>query len=904
MDFRVIYQDGSLGTIIDENPAMDEYTICFDDGVVSAQPRHTFKPDEEYLSYIEAKRQDLINKLRRRFQDNFLNADALFNQPEFLALISPEEYEQEKSLFIQNWIKQLPKGSDGKKATVPDAEQAAAIASTGGHIQVIARAGSGKTETIANRVVFLHKHCNVALGQMLLLAFNRKAAKEMRERLTGKLGEGNVPHIMTFHALALAIIPPEQNRDLLTNDAEGESQGLNRVFQDVIDGYLKDDASQQRIRRLMLAHFKEDWERIIEGGYNLGQEEKLRFRRNLARETLRGEYVKSYGEKAIANFLLEHGISYQYERNHWWSGLNYRPDFTIPPDKPEKRGIIIEYFGLIGDPDYDEQIKLKREYWESKKQDWVLLEYTPNDLANGTEGFEQRLQTELKKLLGTCDKLSEDEIWQLTKKRAIGRFTTAMTGFVGRCRKDWILPDKLAEKVAVHTPLSDVESWFLELACELYTGYLDRLEATNQEDFDGLMQRAAMQVDAGETQFARKAGAGDLRDLRYIFVDEYQDFTELFQRLVEAIRKHNSTAEFFCVGDDWQAINGYAGSDLKFYKNFATYFGESKQRDISKNYRSVRSVVEVGNALMDTLGKPATTDNQDMGGVLVADLKQFMPTLLEEQKFKSGLLTPVILRIVGKVLFETKMNVALLNHANHLFVPSGGRKHIDDYLNLLRNELPEEWRDRVTISTAHRFKGNECDVVIVMDAFERSYPLIHPNWVFARILGESYQEIEAEDRRLFYVALTRARQKLVIITEAGRVSPFLQDIQRHIRIPDVNWDDYPPLPAKTRWLVVKVGGSMDVNMSLKAEGYQFRNLQQRASNGQFGGSNLKSWDKSFLREGFSIQTLQSSGWAINAKQELRCRLSVRVHDDRNQPLAEYEVHAGQWFCVMDKLNAD
>jgi DNA helicase-4 len=56
----------------------------------------------------------------------------------------------------------------------------------------------------------------------------------------------------------------------------------------------------------------------------------LEFRRGLVSETLRGEYVKSHGEKVIANFLFEHDIPYFYEQHHWVSGRNYRPDFTVP----------------------------------------------------------------------------------------------------------------------------------------------------------------------------------------------------------------------------------------------------------------------------------------------------------------------------------------------------------------------------------------------------------------------------------------------------------------------------------------------------------------------------------------------------------------------------------------------
>ncbi|MHC5732844.1 MAG: PDDEXK family nuclease, partial [Nostoc sp.] len=89
----------------------------------------------------------------------------------------------------------------------------------------------------------------------------------------------------------------------------------------------------------------------------------LRYRRSLPREGLDGNYYKSFGEKVIANFLLEHNITYKYERNFWWDGINYRPDFTIVTG--ENQGIVIEYFGLEGDPDYDIMSEQKREYWQN-----------------------------------------------------------------------------------------------------------------------------------------------------------------------------------------------------------------------------------------------------------------------------------------------------------------------------------------------------------------------------------------------------------------------------------------------------------------------------------------------------------------------------------------------------------
>jgi DNA helicase-4 len=90
---------------------------------------------------------------------------------------------------------------------------------------------------------------------------------------------------------------------------------------------------------------------LLQGGYDKSPEEMLRYRRSLPREGLDGTYLKSFGEKVIADFLFEHNIKYRYERNFWWSGVNYRPDFTVFTG--DNQGVIIEYFGLQGDPDYD-----------------------------------------------------------------------------------------------------------------------------------------------------------------------------------------------------------------------------------------------------------------------------------------------------------------------------------------------------------------------------------------------------------------------------------------------------------------------------------------------------------------------------------------------------------------------
>ncbi len=318
---------------------------------------------------------------------------------------------------------------------------------------------------------------------------------------------------MTFHALAYAIVHPDES--ILYNGAEGESQGLSRAFQSVIDDHLQVPKYRAAIRELMLAHFKEDWDQIVAKGYDQSKADFLRIRRSLPRESLRGEYVKSYGEKLIADFLFEHDITYKYERNHWWNDVNYRPDFTV--FKTANSGLIIEYFGLSRDPDYDAMSADKRVYWAGKA-DWTLIEFSPSDITSrGDEGFKDLLKYNLEDQGVECRRLSEDELWLKIRYRAIDRFTTAAVNFVGRCRKLSLSPEELRDRIDAYSPISQVEAMFLDLLETLYSAYLKRLSATGEEDFDGLMQRAATIVDSGATKFQRKSGSGDLGELRRYF---------------------------------------------------------------------------------------------------------------------------------------------------------------------------------------------------------------------------------------------------------------------------------------------------------------------------------------------------------------------------------------------------
>jgi superfamily I DNA and RNA helicase len=876
----------------------------------------------------------MLRELRNQFKSDFTGVLEYLKET-CSGILNEDEFEAEKISFVKNWTKANRKPN----SKLPDDQQIAAISSVHEHTQVTARAGSGKTTTLVTRTLFLMRHCRVAPSEILILAFNRKAAHEIRKRLLSLLDNDaeaeinneidelkaentnrsktaddieakavekvssklniTLPHVMTFHALAYSIVHPEES--LLYDESEGGSQKLSQTVQQVIDDHLRIPKFQEKIRNLMLAHFRDDWERIVEGRHDQSKEEFLRFRRSLPHFSLRGEQVKSYGEKLIANFLFEHDITYKYERNHWWNGINYRPDFTV--FKTEKSGVIIEYFGLTGDPDYDDMSEKKREYWKNK-QNWTLLELNPKDITDkGEIHFYGKIKDALQLLGIPCKRLSEDEIWERIRDRAIDRFTKASKGFIARCRKLSLSVSDLRLKTQTHSALTPEESAFIEIACSIYDAYLNRISATGEEDFDGLMRRATEIVSSGNTIFKRISTDGDLGSLRHICIDEFQDFSDLFYQLLSAIRKSSPEAKLFCVGDDWQAINGFAGSDLKFFKQFKQHVGDSRCLNISTNYRSAPAIVEAGNALMLGHGAPAiaSKEKERIGRVIVSDLDEFEPSITERKDHSGDILTPAILRVLSKALSSSDdTRIVLLCRTNKIpyFInykntaTKGGSRSLDNYLDLIRSSLPKDQRERVTISTAHKYKGLEKKMVIVIDLVQRSYPLIHPDWQFTRILGNSLENIVEEERRLLYVALTRAEEDLFIFTENRNKSPFLDDLERTANLASINWELFPPLQGATGRLVVRIGSqegtwgspTYAIKDLLKASGYQWQSTGWR------------SWTKTMPSTRFSAEILKSEVWSASADG-----IDVRIFDATDKLVAQFLVDDGNWTCVLNNL---
>ena len=284
------------------------------------------------------------------------------------------------------------------------------------------------------------------------------------------------------------------------------------------------------------------------------------------------------------------------------------------------------------------------------------------------------------------------------------------------------------------------------------------------------------------------------------------------------------------------------------------------------------------------LAKPTKSFKEE--GVYKVYLSSFVPTLIEEKRHGGGdFFTPAVLRLVYRLVREKKQDVVILSRTNTIpYV----RKKIGEFENNIKYFLPKNLRGSIKISTTHSFKGNEADNVIIIDATDRRYPFIHPNWIFNQIFGDSLANIYDEEQRLFYVAVTRAKERLFIFTEDGSETPFIKDI----KLETVNWKNSPPVKWGNKLLVKilnkdnsKRESINQISQKLKAYGFDWRI------------SDVSSLQKIIDdREKFNISDLQKENWCKSADS-----IEVNINDEDESILAKYFIDDGKWIKEFDKI---
>ena len=312
----------------------------------------------------------------------------------------------------------------------------------------------------------------------------------------------------------------------------------------------------------------------------------------------------------------------------------------------------------------------------------------------------------------------------------------------------------------------DYSNLFLT-ASEKYQRELSSLLGKHQTTFSGLIKLAIRYLRSGQirTRF------------RYIIVDEYQDLSALRQEFLHLLIG-SSQANLFAVGDDWQAIYGFSGSRVDFTLNFRKFWGDFSLHRISKTYRFGSTLANLSSSFImqdhTQIRKQIQSQKEDSSEPVVEvcgdserlDL-EVLTHYLESLSENSSIL----------LLGRFQIDLFRLAHCSKFNLTSDG---IEFHA---RSDL------KIRFLTVHQSKGLEADYVIILN--NRDAKLGFPAHVKDPPLKAELVKITEElrldqasvneERRLFYVALTRAKKQVILLTVDGKESSFIKELRRKFR---------------------------------------------------------------------------------------------------------------------------
>jgi len=647
---------------------------------------------------------------------------------------------------------------------------------------LLAGAGTGKTSVMVGRTGYLLNSQQAKHSDILLLAYGRKAADEMDGRIKEKLLLDKYSNdkigATTFHSLGLHIIAQVEGKkpslSRFSEDEKAKTQWLESCFEKLINEHVQ-------YRRLIIEYFNQYYyvERNDFDFKSLG--DYYQYLNDNDIRSFKGDKVKSFAELYIANWLFSHGIEYQYEANYehdvkTLQRRQYRPDFFLP-----ELNVYIEYYGLDENGDtapfvdnnaYHETIKWQRNTHQTYQTCCLELSYAQHKkgtLINALDALikNQPIEFELLPDEAVLDSLKESG--------GITQLANLFSQLVG-LYKAACLDVSLEKSVIANAadPKQTVKA--LVLFKPILSHYDAYLKKHAEIDFEDMINKALSYVQTGQFQ----------SPWRYIMVDEFQDISEPRARLVKALRDNNKACSVFAVGDDWQAIYRFSGADVTLTTGFADYFGAIGATTQSTLDTTFRFNNQIGKVATDFISKnPAQIHKtihslQQVPAPAISLLQRDSVTLSKTaynattslnnhviDEIKNGAIDDVLAAISAK----TNKPVSVYFLARFWFqLPSKVE------LERLSIQYP-----LLTLESQsfHASKGKEADYVIIVGLKKGvlGFPSEKATPALLEALLAKKEVFEyAEERRLFYVALTRAKNRVYIIADMAETSCFVKEL--------------------------------------------------------------------------------------------------------------------------------
>ena len=753
----------------------------------------------KYLSYNEYKKiceknnieidEEILNETNRKFIESKL-----------------EEY---KEYFDQLFI------NSGEKINL-DEEQRRIILRDDDYCLINAGAGSGKSTTMAAKVKYLVDKLHIKPEEIVMLSFTKKSSEDLDEKVNDILDLGI--SVSTFHSLGMKfirklypypvqIVGENEQKEIVCNYIKElfkdksklrdliflfkQYENRNYIARGFIQNYEKFDTFEDYFEDYKKRKY--NTEASKKGGIHKYLLNRLNSEKSLY--TIRGEKVKSIGEVRIANFLYINGIDYAYEKifeEKVDEERSYKPDFTV---EYQGKKIYIEYFGLSDCYNeknelnkreinkYNRIRKIKEKYQEAHNYDFINLDYKTPD-----GDFIKTLKKELETRDVEFKRKNDEEVFNRILNNNLNaeffKFTDLITKFIDIFKnmlvdnEDYMFDKRIAEiqeenfKYFCYSQDKIKEAEYrikgIEFLREIYRYYQKYLKEHQMIDYNDMINLTYKNV------IKEVKNKYPELNYKYVIVDEYQDIT--FQRFLFVKRLvEYFNAKLISVGDDWQSIYAFTGSRLELFNKFTEIFINSKDdMYLSTTYRYGQELVDITSKFI------LENDKQSKKSIKAVKTLKNPINIYEYEPFSED---EEIYNLIHKlynenpnyqILILARTNSCLYELANSKFFTKG----IND--TLICKDLPDA---KIEALTMHRSKGLTADQVIVFGLREKIFPSKGRayHWIFEYFKLDTIKEEMpfAEERRLFYVALTRTRNKvyLVVPKSSRSKSEFINEIE-------------------------------------------------------------------------------------------------------------------------------
>lgn len=705
--------------------------------------------------------------------------------PEVIKKIETERMEHNKA-FVKSELEANKLYFDHVLGTYPlDPQQRDSIVKMEDNCLVIASAGSGKTSTIVGKAKYLVEKQHINPARILLLTYTKKSANELSERM-------KIPGLSsgTFHSLAYHIIaevtgqaPSICNADLPLNVFR-RLVLENEQFLSAVDNYVINLQSLMKLEHDYIDAFSYFEDRKKYGIQALFPDVDGKI-----------IFTRSEEEKRLCSILTRMGILFRYECDYPINTRTperrqYKPDFTIyfKDAQNQWQRIYLEHFAIdkngqtprwfgegtkggwkMANQKYIEGIDWKRK--THRQNGTILIETSSANFHDGT--VEQILIGQFAKYGVPIKRRTDKELYDMLIKRNRQMEKTIFTlllSFITLMKANEKTIDGLLETLnpedgRMMTMNEKRNKYILtEVVKPFFDAYQAEMKKNFEIDFtDAIIQATALCRD------------GLWKHYDYILVDEFQDISVDRYKLLQALRSDKPKTKLYCVGDDWQSIFRFAGSDMALFYDFEKYFGFTELCKIETTYRFHQPLIDKSSAfIMKNPAQKEKTIKTPKG-----DQKKTFLSFVKCASNDNGVLQEVEKIVISIPRDET---VLLIGRYIYDVISVGFMGNIGHSDN--RIKINVAGRDIYFLSV-HSAKGLEADHVILINCNQGAHgfpSLIEDDPILDFVLSRSEQYPFAEERRLFYVAMTRAKKHMYVLYDQQRPSPFIGEFLMKLEI--------------------------------------------------------------------------------------------------------------------------